>query len=153
MLGGCMSSGHGASHTPEVESFARTFAPDRNRRAQKHYDLTWLGGGLGLVVAAGLILVVAALASQRALPATGLLAMKASPGMSVEQLRTLNEDAAPWTALSSFPLLVSGLWLLVRRPDRKTARRIGAVGGALFAAALVIASAFTEGCVGIGGSC
>ena len=113
-------------------------------------DHLWLGG-LALVAGAAVILVVAWFAYQRALPATGPLAMRPSPGRNVEQLRTLNEHAAPWTALSAAPLLVAGLWLLVRQPSDKVARRVATAGAVAFL--LVGMLAPIHGCAGLGPSC
>lgn len=109
----------------------------------------WLGG-VGLLVAASLVLVVSWLAYRRALPATGFLAMRPSPGLTVEQLRSLNEKAAPWMALSAVPLLVSGAWLVLRRPSNEMTRAVAIVAVVLFGVGAMVGSQIAGGCTGIG---
>jgi hypothetical protein len=141
--------GAGGRAEGDLASFAETFAPDRDRPALKRSEYVWLGG-LGLAVAAILLLAFAWFAYQQALPSTGPLAMRPSPGLSVEELRALNREAAPWVAVTSLPLLLSGLWLLVRRPNNRDARRVAIVGTVLFAVGMMAASSTVEGRVGIG---
>ena len=137
------------SSDERVASFARTFAPDRDRPLPSgRREYVWLGAGVSFVVAGVLLLVLAWFASQRALPATGLLAMKPNPGRTVEQLRTLNQDAAPWTVVSALPFLGSGLWMLATRPNRRRAAAAAGVAVVLFAGLGVLAP--VDGCVGIG---
>lgn len=145
-----MGSGVENSDTADVDSFARTFAPDRKRPVPRRLSHPWLLGGIAFVSAAILVLVVAWFGHQRALPSTGLLAMKPAPGLSIMQRRELNHDAAPWMALASLPLLASGLWLLWRRPNDRDTRAVGIVGAVLFTVGLIVMGAIVDGPVGIG---
>ena len=144
-MGNARSSG-----ASDVEAFARTFAPDRARRAAAPREYLWLGGGVVLVAATVVLLALGWFALQRSLPTTGPLAMRGSPRVSVEELRNRNHDAAPWMAVSSLPLFVAGTWLLVRRPGNKRAKLVVTGGAVVFAGLLLVASSVGGGCVGVG---
>jgi hypothetical protein len=150
VLGGMgMEPNAGRAHAADVAQLATTFAPDRDRTPPKRTDHLWLVGFV-LVVGAVVLFAFAWFASQRALPSTGALAMKPSPGLSIEQRRTVNEEAAPWVALASLPLLVGGVWLLVKRPAAQQARTVMILAAVLFMAGLAITSTVVDGSVGIG---
>jgi hypothetical protein len=133
-----------------AESFAETFAPDRNRNVPKPSEFLWLGAGSTLILATAALLTLAWFALHRNLPTTGPLAMRRSPGASVAELRSRNHAAAPWIALSSLPLFLAGNWLLVTRPGNKRAKVALGACVVLFSIGLMVASSVSGGCVGVG---
>ena len=123
----------------ETGRFARTFGPDRQRAPLRRSEFTWLLGFV-LVLAAVILVASAWFAYQRSLPATGPFAMRRSPDLTVDQLRSRNKEAAPFVAFSSLPLLVAGVWMLRRRPSKSGAQAAAVVATLVFGLALMIMS-------------
>lgn len=124
----------------EADEFAGTFAPDTHRPAAPRSDYMWMVGVV-LVLAALAILVSAWFAFQRSLLSSGPFAMRRSPGLTIDQIRDRNRQAAPFVALSSLPLLVAGAWMIATKPPRDLARAGAVVAAVLFAVILAVTSA------------
>ena len=124
----------------DLQAFTETFAADEDRQRTLLGDYQWLVGGVALVLGSALVLLTAWLASREALPTSGLFAMRASGDESVEVLRARNHAAAPMVAVAALPLFVSGLWLLLRRPDNNVTRGVAWVAAVIFGGVIVFAS-------------